>query len=58
MSRSTSGTAQRVHDVLIARGYVVDYRPGSGIRIGPHFFSTAEECHAVLEEMGRIRDGH
>ncbi|HEX3908494.1 MAG TPA: aminotransferase class V-fold PLP-dependent enzyme [Mycobacteriales bacterium] len=52
------GDSQRVHDELIARGYGVDHRPGSGIRIGPHFFSTEEECHAVLEEMSRIRDGH
>jgi kynureninase len=48
--------AERVHHVLIERGYVVDYRPGGGIRIGPHFFSTADECAAVLEEMVRIRD--
>jgi kynureninase len=48
--------AQRVHEVLIERGFVVDYRPGGGIRIGPHFFSTAEECVGVLEEMVAIRD--
>jgi kynureninase len=48
--------AQRVHEVLIDRGFVVDYRPGGGIRIGPHFFSTAEECVGVLDEMVRIRD--
>jgi kynureninase len=50
------GDAQRVHDELIARGYGVDYRPGSGIRIGPHFFSTADECHMVVEEIEKIRD--
>jgi kynureninase len=50
--------AQRVHEVLIERGYVVDYRPGGGIRIGPHFFSTAQECVGVLEEMVAIRDHH
>jgi kynureninase len=50
--------AQRVHEVLIERGYVVDYRPGGGIRIGPHFFSTAEECVGVLDEMVSIRDRH
>jgi kynureninase len=52
------GEALRVHDELLARGYAVDYRPGSGIRIGPHFFSTEDECHAVLAEMATIRDGH
>ena len=43
---------------LAARGYAVDFRPGSGIRVGPHFFSTEDECHAVLAEMATIRDGH
>jgi kynureninase len=52
------GDALRVHDELLARGYAVDYRPGSGIRVGPHFFSTEDECHAVLAEMATIRDGH
>jgi kynureninase len=50
--------AQRVHEVLIDRGFVVDFRPGGGIRIGPHFFSTAHECVGVLAEMVAIRDHH
>jgi kynureninase len=50
------GDALHVHDELIARGYAVDYRPGSGIRIGPHFFSTEDECHSILDEMVTIRD--
>jgi kynureninase len=50
--------AQRIHEVLIERGFVVDHRPGGGIRIGPHFFSTAEECVGVLDEIARIRDDH
>jgi len=50
--------AERVHEVLIDRGYVVDYRPGGGVRIGPHFFTSADECVAVLDEMVAIRDQH
>jgi kynureninase len=50
------GDALHVHDELLARGYAVDYRPGSGIRIGPHFFSTEDECRSVLDEMVAIRD--
>ena len=50
--------AQHVHEVLIERGFIVDHRPGGGIRIGPHFFSTAEECLGVLDEMAAIRDHH
>jgi kynureninase len=48
------GHGQQVHDELHRRGFVVDYRPGGGIRIGPHFFNTAEECAAVIEEMDKI----
>ncbi len=46
--------AQGVKDELIRRGFVVDYRPGAGIRIGPHFYNTDEECEAVLAEMAAI----
>ncbi|MGB9376091.1 MAG: aminotransferase class V-fold PLP-dependent enzyme [Mycobacteriales bacterium] len=49
------GNAQQVYDELAARGFAVDYRPGGGLRIGPHFFNTADECSAVLHEIDRIR---
>lgn len=39
---------------LIARRFIVDHRPGAGIRIAPHFYSTAEECDAAIEEIARI----
>jgi kynureninase len=51
------GDAERVHHELIARKFVVDYRPGTGIRIAPHFFNTYDECMAVLDEMEKIRAG-
>ena len=51
------GDAAHVHEELIRRGFVVDYRPGGGIRIGPHFFTTAEECRAVIEEIEAISRG-
>jgi kynureninase len=51
------GDAQRVHEELLARGFVIDHRPGVGIRVGPHFFNTAEECTALLEEMEQVRRG-
>ncbi len=47
--------AQEVKDELIRRGFVVDYRPGAGIRIAPHFYNTDEECEAVLDEIMAIR---
>ncbi len=46
--------AQQVKDELIRRGFVVDYRPGAGIRIAPHFYNTDEECHAILDEVAAI----
>ena len=49
------GDAQRVHDELHRRGFVVDHRPGAGIRVAPHFYNSADECAAVLDEMQRIR---
>lgn len=44
----------RVKDELIRRGFVVDYRPGAGIRIAPHFYNTDDECRAILEEIAAI----
>lgn len=41
---------------LIAREFVVDYRPGAGIRISPHFYSTDEELELIVQEMKSIRD--
>jgi kynureninase len=48
------GDAERVHDELIRRKFVVDYRPGSGLRAAPHFYNTADECSALLDEMASI----
>lgn len=49
------GDAERVHKELIARGFIVDYRPGSGIRVAPHFYNTADECAAIVAEMAALR---
>lgn len=51
------GDSERVHHELIARKFVVDHRPGAGIRVAPHFYNTADECVAVLDEMAAIRAG-
>ena len=39
---------------LNARDFVVDYRPGVGIRLSPHFYSTRDEIDAVIAEIARI----
>ncbi len=45
---------QAVAAELIRRKFLVDFRPGAGIRLAPHFYSTQEECDATLEEMDKI----
>ena len=51
------GDSGRVHDELHRRGFVVDHRPGVGIRVSPHFYNTHEETLAVLDAMSDIRAG-
>lgn len=41
---------------LIRREFIVDYRPGAGVRISPHFYTTDEELDLVIAEMKKIRD--
>ena len=41
---------------LSARDMLVDYRPGAGIRIGPHFFNTDDEIEAIIGEIKTIID--
>ncbi len=41
---------------LIRREFIVDYRPGAGVRISPHFYTKDEELELVIEEMRKVRD--
>ena len=41
---------------LIRREFIVDYRPGAGVRISPHFYTKDEELALVIGEMKKIRD--
>src|SRR5919202_529202 len=41
---------------LIRRETIVDYRPGAGIRISPHFYTKDEELEHAVSEMRRIID--
>ena len=41
---------------LIRREFVVDYRPGAGVRISPHFYTKDEELELVIAEMKKIRN--
>ncbi len=46
--------AGEVVRTLAEREILVDYRPGAGIRIGPHFFNTDEELEIVVEAIKEI----
>jgi len=46
--------AGAVADALIARGVIVDYRPGAGVRMAPHFYNTEEEIDAAMRVLVEI----
>lgn len=46
--------AQEVKNELVARNILVDYRPGAGIRISPHFYNTDEEIDFSLAQIDDI----
>lgn len=48
-------SAESVSQELIRRRFIIDYRPGAGIRIAPHFYNTDDECIAILDEIRAIR---
>jgi kynureninase len=49
--------AQAISRELLARDFLIDYRPDAGIRISPHFYSTEDECDAVLDEIATLARG-
>jgi len=47
-------SGQEIADELIRRDVIIDYRPGAGIRMAPHFYNTEAEIDhavAVLREL-------
>ena len=49
-------TARDGRDIggLNAHDFVVDYRPGVGIRLSPHFYNTMDEIDAIMRELDRV----
>jgi kynureninase len=45
---------QQVTTELLRRDFLVDFRPGAGIRIAPHFYSKDEELELVIREIRQI----
>ena len=39
---------------LIARDVIVDHRPDAGIRIAPHFYSTADEIDRAVDILNAL----
>jgi kynureninase len=46
--------AMAVKTELIARNILVDYRPGAGVRLSPHFYNRDEEIDFALAQMEEI----
>ncbi|MEE2776998.1 MAG: aminotransferase class V-fold PLP-dependent enzyme [Acidobacteriota bacterium] len=50
--------AEGVARELADRAVIVDYRPGYGLRIAPHFYNTAKEClHCLAQIEAILADG-
>jgi kynureninase len=46
--------ARAVSRALLARDVIVDYRPGAGIRVAPHFYTSDEELDAAVSAIDDI----
>ena len=46
-----------VDDSKENRDFIIDYRPDAGIRISPHFYSTDDECDAIVAEIAALASG-
>ena len=47
--------AEAAYRDLTARRVFVDYRPGCGIRVGPHFYTVDEEIDEFFRVLDRVR---
>jgi kynureninase len=39
---------------LIAREVIVDYRPGAGIRMAPHYYTSVDEIELALGVLDEL----
>lgn len=46
--------AYAVSRELVARDFLVDFRPHAGIRVSPHFYTKDEELESTIREIDRI----
>jgi kynureninase len=45
---------EAVHKELGEREILCDFRPGVGLRLGPHFYNTDDELRHTVEQIGEI----
>jgi kynureninase len=43
-----------VHRELAERGVLCDFRPETGLRLGPHFFTTDDELRHAVGQISEI----
>jgi len=43
-----------VHKELAERQILCDFRPGAGIRLGPHYYTSDDELHHVIDQIAEI----
>lgn len=49
---------QEIANELSRRDVLVDYRPGAGIRLAPHFYSTDDELDFTMEQIRALEASH
>jgi kynureninase len=45
---------EAVAQELLRRGIIIDYRPGAGIRLAPHFYNSEEEIDRAISTLNAI----
>jgi kynureninase len=48
---------EAVRNELFRRQVLCDYRPGAGIRLGPHFYTSRDDVEHALAEIKSIVGG-
>ncbi len=50
-------SAEAIARELVRKEILVDYRPGAGLRISPHFYTSDDELDHVVKEVRGLLDG-
>ena len=47
--------SEPAHRKLLERGFMLDHRPRSGIRLSPHFYTSDDEIEEIMSEIATLR---